>query len=149
MKRTIFPILVFCAAHVFWVQQAFADILVLANNKHLQGEISLVGDDYVEFIVGDEWNNKEWLKVPKKAIIAILSEEGKIIYPRDKFDENALNYGRVKLRNEKEKEIYLSRKKANQTRQIENEKKDSKRYKIAALVGGLSGLMLWAFMDSR
>jgi hypothetical protein len=149
MKRTIYPVLFLSAACLFWVHTAFADVLLLSNNKQIEGNISLVANDYIEFLVGDEWNNKEWLKVPKKVILAILNREGKIIYPRDKFDENALNYGRVKIRNEKEKEIYLNRKKANQARQIENEKKESKRYKIAALLGGLSGLMLWAFMDSR
>src|SRR3990172_6445091 len=150
MKRAISPVLFLGAAWLFWAQTAFADILVLSNNKQIEGNISLIADDYVEFLVGDQWNNnKEWLKVPKKVIVAILNGEGKIIYPRDKFDENALDYGRVKIRNEKEKEIYQNRKKANQARQLQTEKKESKRYKIAALVGGLSGLMLWAFMDSR
>ena len=50
---------------------------------------------------------------------------------------------------EKEKELYLERKKMNRIRQMENENKENSRYKVAALVGGISGLMLWAFMDGK
>ena len=126
-----------------------ADVLLLANKKQIQGAISLIADDYIEFEMSKNFDQKEWVKIPKQYVVAVVNENGKIVYPRDKFDENALNYGKIKFRTEKEKEIYLERKKVNKISQVENEKRDNNRYKVAAIVGGISSLMLWAFLDGK
>ena len=66
--------------------------------------------------------NYEWQRIIKKDLLAIVSEEGKIIYPRDKYDENVMNYGRVRLRNGNEAEIYQQRKNRNKQAQIRHKK---------------------------
>ncbi len=126
-----------------------ADTLVLANKQQIPGQLSLIADDYIEFRVSKAPDQYEWIKVSKKILLAVVDEQKKIVYPRDKYDENALNYGKVRLRNEKEAHAYLQRKKTNQQVQIENEKSENGRYKVAAIIGSLSGLMLWAMLDSK
>ena len=85
----------------------------------------------------------------KKDMLAVLDKSGKLAYPRDKFDEISLNYGKIKLRNGKEKQIFEQRKQQNQSIQQTIELRERDKYKVAALVGGLSGIMLWALIDNK
>ena len=126
-----------------------ADILLLRNKQRIRGEMSLVADDYIEFKRDLSAGENEWIKLSKKSVVAIVSDKGKLIYPRDKFDENALNYGKIRIRNENEKKTYLERKKTNKLAQLTNERQEKDRFKVAALVGGLGGIMVWAFLDGR
>ena len=137
------------AATLAMVQICHADILVLVGKEQLQGTLTVIGDKYVEFKHEKSPGLSEWIKVLKKDLLAVVGENGKIIYPRDKFDENALNFGRVKIRNEKEAEIYTQRQIINRRNESISEKKEKNRFKVAALVGGLSGLMVWALLGSR
>lgn len=126
-----------------------ADILILANNKRVHGELTLIGDKYLEFKVEEIPGEPEWVKVAKNNLLAVVSSAGRLLYPRDKYDENVLNYGKVKIRNKKEAVIFLERKKENQQAESIMEKKDKERFKVAALLGGLSGLMIWALLDNQ
>jgi len=126
-----------------------ADTLILIDRRQFRGSLTLIADEYIEFRLEKSFNDNEWIKVYKKDLLAIVNDRGKIVYPRDKYDENALNWGKVRLRNKQEARIYLERKKMNRLRQLENEKQEKNRYKVAVLVGGLSGLMLWAFLDGK
>ena len=128
---------------------AKADTLVLVNNQKITGELMHIAHEYIEFKTEPTPGNPEWLKVYKKHLLAVVNDQGKLIYPRDKFDENALNYGKVRIRNEREKQLYLQRVQENLKVQRSLESEEKNRYKVAALVGGLSGIMLWALLDSK
>ncbi|MBN1540551.1 hypothetical protein JW992_00265 [candidate division KSB1 bacterium] len=126
-----------------------ADVLVTADNQKYVGKITLIAKEYLEFEHATHPGEKEWLKVLKKDILAVVDDRGRIIYPRDKFDENALNYGKVRVRNEKESEIYKKRQIETFMQQNLHESQEKKKYRVAAVIGGLSGLMLYAFLDGR
>jgi len=149
MKGKAFSVASMFVLFFFLAPFAKADILILVDNHQFRGKISLIADDYIEFRLEKSVGESEWIKVYKKDLLAVVNERGKIVYPRDKYDENALNWGKIRLRNKKEAQIYLMRKKMNRIRQLENEKQEKNKYKVAALVGGLSGLMLWAFLDGK
>jgi hypothetical protein len=134
---------------LFSVITAHADYLLLDNNKKLYGEMTAIAHEYIEFTVQDLSNENKWLKVPKKQVLAVLSDQKKILYPRDKFDENALNYGRIKPKNKKEKLVLKKRQLENIKTQRALENQEKNRFKVAAVIGGLSGLMLYAFLDGR
>jgi len=149
MKTKLFLLTVWAIILLASAPALRADTLLLANKQQIQGELSLIADDYIEFRVAKAPDQYEWIKVSKNILLAVLDEQKKILYPRDKYDENALNCGKVRLRNEKEARVFLQRKKANQQTQLENEKSENGRYKVAAIIGSLSGLMLWAMLDSK
>ena len=149
MKTRLFLLVLWAIIALVAVPALRADTLLLANKQQISGELSLIADDYIEFRVSRTADQYEWIKVSKKILLAVLDDQKKIVYPRDKYDENALNYGKVRLRNEKEARVFLQRKKANQQSQLENEKSENGRYKVAAIIGSLSGLMLWAMLDSK
>ncbi len=134
---------------LFLVITAHADYLLLDNNKKIYGEMTAIAHDYIEFSIQDVSGENQWLKVPKKQVLAILSDQKKILYPRDKFDENALNHGRIRARNKKEELILKKRQLENIETQRELENEEKNRFKVAAVIGGLSGLMLYAFLDGR
>ncbi len=138
-------------AFVLWgiATSVRADVLILANNKKVHGELTLIGDKYLEFKVEEIPGEPEWVKIPKNNLLAVVSSAGRLLYPRDKYDEIALNYGKVKIRNKQEATIFLERKKENQQAELMMERKDKERFKVAALVGGLGGLMIWALLDNQ
>ena len=119
-----------------------SDVLILSDKQKIKGEISLIADDYIEFKTDKISGKTEWIKYPKKKIIAIVDENGKIVYPRDKYDENALNYGKVRLRTKKDLAEYRARKRENIANQLRNEKTEKERYKMAVIVGGIASLMV-------
>lgn len=149
MKRKLVFAILWGMSIMLAISAARADTLILANKQKVQGSLSLIADDYLEFRVEKSLEQFEWIKIPKKSLFAVLSDQGKVVYPRDKFDENALNFGKVKLRDKKEVDTFLKRKKANRLAQAENEKSEKGKYKVAAIIGGLSGLMLWAVIDTK
>ncbi len=126
-----------------------ADILVLDNGQKIKGELLEIADEYVEYKAESNVGEPEWVKVRKQDLLAIIDGSGKLAYPRDKFDENSLNYGKVKIRNRKERRIYLQRRTENQQNQSTLELREKDKYKVAALVGSLSGIMLWALIDNK
>ena len=119
-----------------------ADRLITSDKRYINGELSLIANDYVEFRTDQLSGTTEWVKISKRKILAILGNNGHIIYPRDKFDENALNFGKIRVKNNKELEVYRNRKRQNISNQLRNEKAEKQRFKIAALIGGLAGLMV-------
>lgn len=143
MKKiaVVFILFLFVSAH--------GDILVLDNGKRVQGTMTEIADEYIEFKAELEPGNVEWLKVYKKDLLAVINQQGKLAYPRDKYDENSLNWGRVPIRSSRDKQVYLQRKKQNLSRQQELELRERDKYKVAALVGSLSGIMLWALIDNN
>lgn len=147
MKKTFSGILILLL--MFWSTFAWGDILLLINKKEYRGQLKRIAAEYVEFVNEETPGESEWIKIYKKDLLVVVNERGKIIYPRDKYDENALNYGKVRLKTRKEVEIYNRRIKHNQQVQRHIEQNEKNRYKVAALVGGLGGLMIWAFIDSR
>jgi len=149
MKAQNIQIIVFAFVLLGIMTSVRADKLILANNKKVQGELTLIGDKYLEFKVEEIPGEPEWIKVSKKDLLAVVSSAGRLLYPRDKYDENALNYGKVKIRNKQEAAIFLERKKENRQAELMMERKDKERFKVAALVGGLSGLMIWALLDNQ
>lgn len=125
-----------------------ADILILVDNQQLQGRLTFIGDNYIEFKIEQSPGEYEWVKVYKKNLLAVVSNKGKIIYPRDKYDENAMNFGKVRLRNKQEAEIYRDRKEQNKKAQIECEKREKNKYKVAAVVGSFGSIMLLTFLNN-
>lgn len=119
----------------------FADYLIFSNNKKIKGSLCLIGASYIEFKTDDLGMNTQWIKVPKKDILCITNDDGKIIYPRDKFDENALNYGKVKIRTHEDKEKYQMRQTENEQAEKMNNSAERNRYKTAALVSLVGGVM--------
>ncbi|HNR67435.1 MAG TPA: hypothetical protein PKN04_06740 [bacterium] len=136
-------------ALLFTLQAAQADVLITVDKQKFIGRLSLIAHEYIEFENYPHPGEKEWLKVYKKDLLAIVDDRGKIIYPRDKFDENALNWGKVRLRSDKEKKIYEERQMENNQQQVLHESQEKSKYRVAAVIGGLSGLMLYAFLDGR
>ena len=139
----------FILASLVWVgltlgifTDAQGDVLILANEKRFEGEISLIANDYIEFKTEQVTGSTEWIKIPKQKMLAVVDDNGKIIYPRDKYDENALNYGSVKLRDAKDLVNYRARKRENIANQLRLEKAEKNKYKVAAIIGGLAGLMI-------
>lgn len=126
-----------------------ADILLTVDNQKLLGKITVIGEEYIEYETQTAPGETEWIKVHKKDIIAVVDDNLNLVYPRDKFDENALNYGRIPIKNKKEKRLYELRQRENKLAQQKAEKKEKNRFKIAALVGGLSGLMLYALLGGE
>jgi hypothetical protein len=126
-----------------------ADLLILDNGQKLNGEMIKIADDYIEYKAESSPGDVEWLKVMKKDILAVLNRSGKLSYPRDKFDENSLNFGKIRLRNEKERQTFEQRKSQNQNIQTTLELREKDKYKVAAIVGSLSGIMLWALIDNK
>lgn len=118
-----------------------ADQLIFSNNKKIKGSLCLIGTTYIEFKTDDLGPNTQWIKVPKKDLLCITSEDGKIIYPRDKFDENALNFGKVKIRTHEDKEKYQLRQQENDQAEKLNHSAERNRYKTAALVSLVGGVM--------
>ena len=119
----------------------FADTLIFSNNKKIHGSLTLIATKYIEFKTDELGPRTQWVQIYKKDILLILDDAGKIMYPRDKFDENALNYGKVKIRTEDEARKYNLRKQENI--QAERISKDLERnkYKTAALVSLVGGVM--------
>ena len=142
LKKSIFAVMIFAIP-------LFADILVLDNGQKIKGELLEIADDYIEYKAEMTVGEPEWVKVRKKDLLAVIDSNGKLAYPRDKFDENSLNYGKVRIRNQKEKQLYFLRKTENQKIQNTIELRERDKYKVAALVGSLSGIMLWALMDNK
>ncbi len=144
-----------CAVIALWVFVFFvaisshADILLTIDNQKIAGELSVIADEFIEFKQQDYPGENEWIKVSKKHILAVVSSDGKIIYPRDKFDENALNYGRIPLRNETEQQKYLRRQLENRKAEQHLEQNEGKRYRVAAVIGGLGGLMIYALLGGQ
>ena len=127
----------------------YADLLILDNGQKLTGKMIKIADDYIEYKAESSAGDVEWLKVNKKDLLAVLGTDGKLAYPRDKFDENSLNFGKIRLRDEKERTKFEQRKKVNQDVQQTIELREKDKYKVAALVGSLSGIMLWALIDNK
>jgi len=134
---------------LFFSSRVFADNLILSNEKRIKGSLSLIGNDYIEFKTDHVSGNTDWIKVSKKSVLAIVNDDGKIIYPRDKFDENALNFGKVKLRNTEDLAKYRARKQNNKSNQFRNESAEKNRFKVAAIIGGLAGLMVLTVTGGR
>jgi len=128
---------------------AYGDILILADRSQLHGDLVLIADRYIEFKSEKSPGDFQWLKIAKKSILAVLNDRKKIIYPRDKFDENALNYGRIPLRDAREQALYNKRRYLNRLAQLRAEKRERDRFKVAALLGSISGVMLWVLLDGR
>lgn len=126
---------------------ALADKLILSNEKRIDGEISLIANDYIEFKTDQFTGETEWIKIEKQKVLAVLDAKGKIVYPRDKFDENVLNYGKVRLQNKSDLAKYRARKRENITNQLRNEKAEKKKYKVAAIIGGIAGLMVFTISN--
>jgi hypothetical protein len=134
---------------MFLASAAAADVLIFASNKRAKGKLSYIGESHIEFIFDTKDGSGEWKKVDKKEILVILDDHKKMIYPRDKFDEMALNYGKVKLRTTLDVQRYKDRKMENLSTQRMNEQKEKSRFKVAAVIGGLGGLMAWAFLQGN
>jgi hypothetical protein len=126
-----------------------ADVLVRMDRVKIHGKLSLIADTYIEFVKDKSPGQQEWIKVDKKEILAILNSSGKLIYPRDKYDEIALNYGKVKLRTAQDVLKYKQRKTENSNVQTCHEQTEKNRFKVAAVIGGLGGLMAWAFIQGK
>ncbi|MBN1998775.1 hypothetical protein JW935_14545 [candidate division KSB1 bacterium] len=141
MKKIVFLLCV-------WVGLAAADILVTVQNEQIEGTLSNIADTYIEFKL-DNPVKQEWIKVEKKNLMAVVDQKGKIVYPRDKYDENALNYGRIKINSREDAKKYAIRKQQNLQVQRKIERRDSSQFRTAVIVGGISGLMLWAFLDTK
>jgi hypothetical protein len=131
------------------VQLSAADVLVRMDRVKIRGKLSAIADTYVEFVEEKSPGQEEWIKVDKKKILVILNSRGKLIYPRDKYDEIALNYGKVKLRTAQDVLKYKQRKTENSTVQSNQEQTEKNRFKIAAVIGGVGGLMAWAFIQGK
>jgi hypothetical protein len=131
------------------VSTARADVLIFASNKRAQGKLSYIGESHIEFIFDTRDGKGEWKKVDKKDILVILDDHKKMIYPRDKYDEMALNYGKVKLRTAADVQRYKDRKMENLSTQQMNEQKEKNRFKVAVVIGGLGGIMAWAFLQGN
>jgi len=127
-------------------QSVSADTLIRMDRVRIYGKLSVIGDTYVEFVEKKGTNGQQWIKVFKKDILAILDGRGKLLYPRDKYDEVALNYGKVKLRTAQDVSKYKQRKSQYIQAQAQHEKREKKHYKIAAFIGGVSGLMAYTFI---
>lgn len=119
----------------------FADQLIFSNNKKIKGSLCLIGTTFVEFKTDELSSNTQWIKVPKKDILCITDEDGKIIYPRDKFDENALNFGKVKIRTQADKEKLQMRQQENDQAEKQSNSAERNKYKTAALVSLVGGVM--------
>lgn len=133
---------------LLWLtSNGMADVLITAANKRIKGKLSYIGEGYIEFEVETKDGSGEWKKIDKKEILVILDEQKKIMYPRDKYDEIALNYGKVKLRTAQDVQRYKERKTENLSVQKINEQKEKNRFKVAAVIGSLGGLMAWAFLQ--
>jgi hypothetical protein len=128
---------------------AMADVLILASNKRAKGKLSYIGETHIEFIFDSKDGSGEWKKIDKKDILVILDDHKKIMYPRDKYDEMALNYGKVKLRTTLDVQRFKDRKMQNLSTQKMNEQKEKNRFKVAAVIGGLGGLMAWVFLEGN
>jgi len=127
---------------------ARADILIFINNQQCQGTLTFIGDKFIEFKTEQNPGKYEWIQVFKKDLLAVVSNEGKIIYPRDKYDENAMNFRKIKLRNAKEAELYKKRKTINKQSQIDYENKEKNKYKVAVFVVSFGSLMLLTFLNN-
>ena len=134
---------------LFVAASLYADILILDNGQKIPGELLEIADDYIEYKIETNLGEPEWVKVMKKDLLAVIDRSGKLAYPRDKFDENSINYGRVRIRSAAERELYRQRKAENQQTQSILESREREKYRVAALVGGLSGIMLWALIGNK
>jgi hypothetical protein len=126
-----------------------ADTLIKMDRTRLRGKLSLIADTYVEFTVEKNSGQQQWLKVDKKEILVILDHRKKLLYPRDKYDEIALNYGKVKLRTAQDVQKYKQRKTENSAVQAMQEQTEKNRLKTAAVIGGLGGIMAWVFVQGK
>ena len=131
------------------VNLAAADILIKDNGQKIIGEMTLIAKDYIEFKVETTPGYFEWMKVPKQELLAVIGKNKKILYPRDKYDEISINYGKVKLRNSRDEELYHRRQEENLKAQTTLEKEEKNHLKTAALLGGIGGLMIWTLIDGK
>ncbi|HPN33248.1 MAG TPA: hypothetical protein PK843_01935 [bacterium] len=125
-----------------------ADTLIKIDRSRTHGKLSLIADTYIEFVINKKDGQQQWIKVDKKEILDIVGSKGKLIYPRDKYDEMALNYGKVKLRTAQDVVKYKQRKSESILAQEQHEQAEKNRFKIAAMIGGVGGLMAWAFFQA-
>ncbi len=125
------------------------DILIRVEKSQMYGEITAIADDYLEFKKQVSPGEYEWIKVPKQELLAVISNKGNILYPRDKYDENALNYGRIKVKSSQDKKKYLERKKNNKQIQSKLEHGEKNRYKTAFIAAGTSCLVIWAVINKN
>jgi len=129
-------------------QVCAADTLIKIDRSRMHGKLSLIADTYIEFITNKKDGQQQWIKVDKKEILAIVGGKGKLLFPRDKYDEMALNYGKVKLRTAQDVAKYKQRKSEAILVQEQHEQEEKNRFKIAAMIGGVGGLMAWAFFQA-
>ncbi len=132
-----------------WTHFCQADTLIKMDKTRLKGKLSLIADTYVEFTVEKSGGQQHWIKVDKKEILVILDKRKKLIYPRDKYDEIALNYGKVKLRTAKDVQKFKERKTENALVQAQQMQSEKNRLKTAAVIGSLGGLMAWVFVQGK
>jgi len=145
--RSSIYLLLWIALLILITSDLKADTLFLANNKKISGKLTFIGDDFIEFRTEKVLCQYVWIRILKRDLLAVLSDKGKILYPRDKYDENALNIGKVQCKTVKEIERLKNRKKLNEQAQFEYERREKNKLKVAIIVGSIGSLMLWTFLD--